>query len=102
MGLRNWAILYTSSGTPREGSVTVAETPTCRTVLAGVPDIEAAVRIAPKLVKDGAQLIELCGAFGPLGTARVLEAIGGAVPVGAVAYGPESVAGVHAILTTKR
>jgi len=81
--------------------VTIAETPSCRTVLVGIPDIDAAVRLAPKLVHDGAQLLELCGGFGPLGTTRVLEAIGGAVPVGTVAYGPESVDGVHAIFTKR-
>ncbi|WP_433716498.1 DUF6506 family protein [Nocardia sp. CA-084685] len=39
----------------------------------------------------------MCGAFGPLWTARVIEAIGGAVPVGAVAYGAEAIDQVHAI-----
>ncbi|MFO0612199.1 MAG: DUF6506 family protein [Polyangiaceae bacterium] len=31
------------------------------------------------------------------GAARILEALGGRVSVGAVAYGPESVDGVHRI-----
>lgn len=97
MALRHWAFLYTAPGSPSEGTFTVVDTPRCRTVLVGVPDVAAGVALAPRLVADGAQLLELCGGFGPLGTARVLEAIGSAIPVGSVAYGPESVDGVHAI-----
>ncbi|MBK9036839.1 MAG: hypothetical protein IPL61_37250 [Myxococcales bacterium] len=100
MPLRHWAFLYTAPGAPPEGVVSVVETPQCRTVLVGVPDVATAVRLAPGLVADGAQLIEVCGGFGPIGTARVLDAIGGAVPVGAVGYGPESVDGVHAIFSS--
>ena len=46
------------------------------------------------MVDDGVELIELCGGFGPVWTARVLEAVDGAVPVGAVGYGPESIDGM--------
>ncbi|WP_394828062.1 DUF6506 family protein [Pendulispora albinea] len=97
MALQNWAFIYTAPGSPSEGTVSIVETPACRTVLVGVPDVESGVRIAPRLVAEGAQLIELCGGFGPMGTARVLSVIQHAVPVGSVAYGPESVDGVHAI-----
>jgi hypothetical protein len=97
MGLRRWAFIYTAGGHPPEGTFTVVETDKSRTVLVGVPDVDSGVRVAAGLVDDGAQLIELCGGFGPIGTARVLEAIAHRVPVGAVGYGPESVDGVHAI-----
>jgi Family of unknown function (DUF6506) len=48
--------------------------------------------------KHGGQIqppAELCGGFGPIGTAAVLSAVGGAIPVGSVGYGPESVDGVY-------
>jgi hypothetical protein len=61
----------------------------------GVPEVDDGVRLAKGLVDDGAELIELCGGFGPVGTARILEAIDHRIPVGAVGYGPESVDGVH-------
>jgi hypothetical protein len=97
MALTHWAFLYTAPGTDPAGAFTIVDNGRCKTVLVGVPDAASAVRIAPQLVADGAQLLELCGGFGPIGTARILEAIGGTVPVGAVGYGPESVDGVHAI-----
>jgi hypothetical protein len=55
--------------------------------------------VARTLVSEGVQLIELCGGFGPLWTAKVIEAIGPAVPVGAVGYGPESIDAMHALFS---
>lgn len=51
---------------------------------------EKAIDVAKALVKDGAQMIELCGGFGPIWIAKISEAIRYAVPVGGVAYGPEA------------
>ena len=66
-------------------------------VTVGVTSPAQALPVACELVAEGIQLIELCGGFGPVWTAKIHDAIGGAVPIGAVGYGPESVAGVHAI-----
>ena len=51
---------------------------------------ELAIEIAKNLVAEGAQMIELCGGFGPLWIAKISEAIGYNIPVGSVAYGPEA------------
>lgn len=40
------------------------------------------------------------GGFGPIWTARVIEAIGAAVLVGVVGYGPESSDTMHALFAT--
>jgi hypothetical protein len=48
------------------------------------------IDIAREAIANGAQMIELCGGFGPLWVAKVSEAIQGKVPVGSVAYGPEA------------
>lgn len=48
------------------------------------------VELAKELVADGAQMIELCGGFGAIWAAKVIEALKGTVPVGGVFYGPES------------
>jgi hypothetical protein len=99
MSLSSWAFIYTADGSEPEGTITTVDNGACKTVLVGVPDVAAGVRVAPGLVDDGAQLLELCGGFGPVGTAAVLEAIGNRIPVGSVGYGPESVDGVHAIFS---
>jgi hypothetical protein len=37
-------------------------------------------------VDEGIQAIELCGGFGNVGTAKIVEAVGGKVPVGVVRF----------------
>lgn len=76
----------------------MVETAECLTVLIGVPNVDVGVQVAAAL-DDDVQLVELCGGFGPVGTARVIEALKGRVPVGSVAYGAESIDGVHAIFS---
>lgn len=57
------------------------------TTIVAVPDRDTAVQVAAELVDAGAQYIELCGAFGPTMTARVIQAVGDQVPVGSVTTG---------------
>lgn len=66
--------------------------------IVAVPEQAAAIRIAAALADAGVELIELCGTFGAVWTARVIEAIGGCVPVGSVAYGVEAIAPMNAIV----
>lgn len=51
---------------------------------------EQVIEVVKELISNGAQMIELCGGFGPLWIAKVSEAIDGSVPVGGVFYGPEA------------
>jgi len=51
---------------------------------------EQVIPVAKELVEEGAQIIELCGGFGPVWMGRVIEALKGKVPVGGVFYGPEA------------
>jgi hypothetical protein len=57
----------------------------------GVSHPEQGIIEAKKMVAEGIQLIELCGGFGPVWAGKIIEAIDYAVPVGVVAYGPESI-----------
>jgi hypothetical protein len=97
MGLHHWGFIYTAAGADPERDYTVVDSGACKTVLVGVSAAEQGAAVARRLVDEGVQLIELCGGFGPVHTGRIIEAIQGAVPVGSVAYGPESVDQVHAI-----
>jgi hypothetical protein len=59
-----------------------------------VGEQEQAAPIAARLVEeDDVALIELDGGLGPVWAARVIDAVQGAVPVGAVMFGAESLAG---------
>lgn len=57
----------------------------------GVSKPEQGVEAAKAMVAEGIQLIELCGGFSPVWAGKIIEAINYAVPVGVVAYGPESI-----------
>ena len=48
----------------------------------GVSSIEDACQTARQLAADGVRCIELCGAFGPDGARRIIEATGNRIPVG--------------------
>jgi uncharacterized protein DUF6506 len=91
MALRYWAFIYKSPGFDPEKNVAVMESPACRMKAIGVDMAhpEQAIEAAKTLVAEGVQAIELCGGFGPVWVAKISEAIGNAVPVGTVVYGPE-------------
>lgn len=97
MALTHWAFIYTAPGTDPEGERTEIDSGPCRTVVVGIERPEQGVDVARRLVDEGVQLIELCGAVGPMHAGRIIEAIEGAVPVGTVGYGPEAVDQLHAI-----
>ena len=56
--------------------------------IVGVRDLEQACQTAKELLNDGIGCIELCGAFGETGAARVIEATENRVPVGFVTHLP--------------
>ena len=97
MALTNFGFIVQGDGFDPTRDVHVMETPTFKMTTIGVGRTDQGPEAAQRLVADGAQLLELCGAFGPVWTARVIEAIDDAVPVGSVGYGPEAIDRVHAI-----
>ena len=61
----------------------------------GVDHPQEGIAAAKEMLAEGIQLIELCGGFSPVWAGKIIEAIDYAVPVGVVAYGPESIDGMH-------
>ena len=97
MALTRWGFIYTlgpDASTTRRDEIGSAA---CVLVAVAVPAVNAAGAAARQLVDDGVELIELCGAFGPAGTAAVVEAVGDRVPVGGVYYGGEATTGLAAL-----
>ncbi len=70
-----------------------------RMKVVGVKKPEQGIEVAKRMVAEGIQLIELCGGFSPVHAGRIIEAIDYAVPVGVVAYGPESIDSMHALFS---
>ncbi len=92
MALRKWAYIYLSPGFDAERNLVRTQSDRCEFIAVGLDfsDKAKVVEISQQLHAEGVQMIELCGGFGPLWIAKVSEALGGAIPVGSVAYGPEA------------
>lgn len=70
-------------------------TPKFSMKVVGVRAPQDGIAAARAMVSEGIQLIELCGGFSPVWAGKIIEAIDYAVPVGVVAYGPESIDAMH-------
>lgn len=71
MAFTNWGFIYLGTGHEDPAADrAVIERSGLRTTIVAVPDRTAAVDTAVDLVEAGAQSIELCGGFGPLGRQR--------------------------------
>ena len=90
MALTHWGFIFKAPGMDPATNRWTTESDGCRTDVVGVADPVDAAAVAADLVAAGVELIELCGAFGPVWTGRIIDAIDGAVPVGAVYYGGEA------------
>ena len=99
MALRFWGFIYTGHGCLPEQTRVETGSATCRLLAVGVERPEQGIAVAQEMVAKGVQLIELCGGFGPAWTGKLIEAIGGAVPVGSVGYGPEALEQLHALFS---
>lgn len=91
MSLKFWAYIFLSPGFDFRKQ-TLLESGQTKVKVIGIDmkKKEEVIQVAKELVADGVQMIELCGGFGPIWVAKVLEEIHHAVPVGSVMYGPEA------------
>jgi hypothetical protein len=97
MALHKFGFIVTGAELDPARHRVVMESPAFTMIAVGVARAEQGIEVARSLVAEDVQLIELCGGFGPLWTAKVIEAIGGRVPVGSVGYGPEAIDQLHAL-----
>lgn len=92
MKFNNFAYIFIGPGLDPKRDCSVIKTEKMHFTAVGI-DLqhkEQVIPIAKELIAGGAQMIELCGGFGPIWIAKVSEAINHQVPVGSVAYGPEA------------
>ncbi len=61
-------------------------TPAVELTVVGVQNYAQAAEVARSLVDEGIVAIELCGGFGHVGTARIVEAVAGRAAVGVVRF----------------
>ncbi len=97
MALRRFGFIVCGSGLDAAKHQTEIGSASFFMRVVGISSLDDGPVVAKRMVADGVQLIELCGGFGPEGTAAVIAAVEGQVPVGSVAYGPESIAGLNAL-----
>jgi len=62
------------------------QTPEVTLLVRGVQNYQEAVTLAKQLVSEGVQALELCGGFGNIGTAKIVEAVEHKIPVGTVRF----------------
>jgi hypothetical protein len=68
----------------------------------GVSTLDEACETARKLYEDGISCIEVCGAFGPDGARRIIEATENKIPVGYVTHLPEQNEVYEAVFSNKK
>jgi hypothetical protein len=92
MKFNNFAYIFLGPGLDptQDRSVIKTDRLTFTTIGIDFNHKEQVISIAKEVIANGAQMIELCGGFGPLWVAKISGAINGHVPVGSVVYGPEA------------
>jgi len=98
MKLTHCGFIFKGSGMHATEHAVKLASPSFAMSVRGVADLEEAVLASKVLVEEGVQVIELCGGFDENMTRRIIDAIGGAVPVAAVAYFPEELAKLERFL----
>lgn len=93
--MRRWAFIYTLGADGERRRVDRLGSDACELIAIGVASVHDAPDATRWLRAEGVELVELCGAFGPSAQAAVADALGGAVPFGAVTYPCDQSSGLH-------
>ena len=73
-------------GDPTKHRAKISQSALLDLIVVGVKDYVQGAQVAKKLAKQGVHTIELCGAFGHVGAAKVAQAVGDDVMVGVVRF----------------
>ena len=101
MELKRYGFILKGPGYDPEEHRAVLDSGTFRTQVVGVSSTEQACLAAGHLADQGVQILELCGGFDQEAAARVLEALGGRIPLGRVGFDPEEARKVAAFLSAE-
>lgn len=80
------AFIFVAPGADAKRDRSVVATAEVELTVVGVADYAAAEDAAKALVAEGVVAIELCGGFGHVGTARIVEVVEGKAAVGVVRF----------------
>lgn len=80
------AFIFLADGAKSSTDRSVVSTPAVDLTVVGAKDYTDAEKVARELVAEGIGAIELCGGFGTIGTARLVEAVDGKAVVGVVRF----------------
>jgi len=86
MQLTNYAFMVIGPGLTPDANTVITSSPFFKATVVGVDTVDQACDSAKELVKNGVQMIELCGGFDEVAVQKVIGAVGGQIPVGAAAY----------------
>jgi hypothetical protein len=86
MAAMKLAFMAIVPGADAEKHSSTIETDVVELVTLLVPDKDTAVKKAKQLADEGCAAIELCGGFGHMGTAKIVEAVAGKMAVGVVRF----------------
>lgn len=93
-----YGFIYLSPGADPRVDRAVITTGGMAATIVAVPNVSAAPAVAETMVAEGIDLLELCGAFGPIITGEIILTTEGKVPVGSVTFGAESVSALAAAI----
>ena len=80
------AFMFLAPGTDPKKHRSIVVTEAVEVITVGVASYDAAVEEVEALIQEGVVAIELCGGFGHVGTARIVEAARSRAAIGVVRF----------------